>query len=65
MALVKVKPTSAGRRALIKLVNADLHKGRPFEALTQQQSNKAGRNSYGHITTRHRGGGTQAAVPFD
>ena len=29
MALVKVKPTSAGRRALVKVVNPDLHKGRP------------------------------------
>ncbi|MGC8509166.1 MAG: 50S ribosomal protein L2, partial [Thiomonas sp.] len=33
MALVKVKPTSAGRRAVVKVVNKDLHKGKPFAAL--------------------------------
>src|SRR5881394_4023065 len=44
MALVKTKPTSAGRRSMVKVVNADLHKG-------------AGRNSMGNITTRHQGGG--------
>jgi large subunit ribosomal protein L2 len=57
MALVKVKPTSAGRRALVKVVNAELHKGRPYEALVEKQSKTAGRNNHGHITTRHKGGG--------
>ena len=33
MALVKVKPTSPGRRALVKVVNANLHKGKPVKAL--------------------------------
>lgn len=57
MALVKVKPTSPGRRSLIKLVNPLLHKGGPFAALIKPQSKTAGRNNNGHITTRHRGGG--------
>lgn len=57
MALVKVKPTSPGRRAVVKVVNSDLHKGAPFAALVESQSNKAGRNNNGHITTRHQGGG--------
>lgn len=57
MALVKVKPTSAGRRALVKVVNPNLHKGRPFDALTEKKTSKAGRNNHGHITTRHQGGG--------
>jgi large subunit ribosomal protein L2 len=57
MALVKVKPTSPGRRAVVKVVNAYLHKGAPFAALVESQSNKAGRNNNGHITTRHQGGG--------
>ena len=57
MALVKVKPTSPGRRAVVKLVNADLHKGAPFQALVESQSKKAGRNNDGHVTTRHQGGG--------
>ncbi|MDP2169516.1 MAG: 50S ribosomal protein L2 [Rhodocyclaceae bacterium] len=57
MALVKVKPTSAGRRAVVKVVNPNLYKGRPHDALTESQFNKAGRNNHGHITTRHQGGG--------
>jgi large subunit ribosomal protein L2 len=57
MALVKLKPTSAGKRGVVKVVNADLWKGRPFEKLVSSQSKKAGRNTHGHITTRHQGGG--------
>ena len=44
MALVKVKPTSAGRRGVVKVVNPALHKGRPFAKLVESQSKKAGRN---------------------
>ncbi|MBI1907720.1 MAG: 50S ribosomal protein L2 [Rhodocyclales bacterium] len=57
MALVKLKPTSAGRRAMVKVVNADLHKGRPHAALVESQSKNAGRNNNGRITVRHKGGG--------
>src|ERR1700710_1616727 len=57
MALVKVKPTSPGRRGMVKVVNADLYKGRPFAALIEKKSKTAGRNNNGHITTRHIGGG--------
>lgn len=57
MAVVKVKPTSAGRRSLVKVVNASLHKGRSLDALTERKTSKAGRNNHGHITTRHKGGG--------
>ncbi len=57
MALVKVKPTSPGRRAVVKIVNSDLYKGRPHAALLEKKHSKAGRNSHGHITVRHQGGG--------
>ncbi|CAG0907437.1 unnamed protein product [Darwinula stevensoni] len=57
MALMKVKPTSAGRRGMVKVVNPDLHKGKPFKALLEPQISTAGRNNNGHITTRHKGGG--------
>ena len=57
MALVKVKPTSPGRRALVKVVNPDLHKGKPHAPLLESQSKRAGRNNSGHITMRHQGGG--------
>lgn len=57
MALVKVKPTSAGRRAVVKVVSPGLHKGAPVASLVEKQSKTAGRNNNGHITTRHKGGG--------
>jgi len=55
--LVKVKPTSPGRRQLVKVVTPGLHKGRPVAQLVERQSKHAGRNSYGQITMRHQGGG--------
>ncbi|MDP2640643.1 MAG: 50S ribosomal protein L2 [Betaproteobacteria bacterium] len=61
MALVKVKPTSNGRRAVVKLVNADLHKGAPVAALTEKKNRKSGRNNSGRITMRHQGGGHKKA----
>ena len=57
MALVKVKPTSPGRRGVLKVVTPDLYKGKPHAPLLESQSKKAGRNNNGHITTRHQGGG--------
>ena len=57
MALVNVKPTSPARRGMVKLVNPDLYKGRPFAGLLEKKSKSAGRNNNGHITTRHIGGG--------
>lgn len=57
MALIKVKPTSAGRRAVVKVVTPGLHKGKPVAALLEPQSRGSGRNNNGHITVRHKGGG--------
>ncbi|HEY9397088.1 MAG TPA: 50S ribosomal protein L2 [Burkholderiales bacterium] len=57
MALVKVKPTSPGRRTLVKVVTPGLHKGKPHAALLEKKSKTAGRNNNGRITTRHMGGG--------
>ena len=57
MALVKVKPTSAGRRGMVKVVHSELHKGAPYAPLLEKKSRTAGRNNNGHITVRHRGGG--------
>jgi large subunit ribosomal protein L2 len=57
MALIKVKPTSPGRRSLIKVVNPDLHKGEPYAPLLVAQKRGSGRNNNGHITMRHKGGG--------
>ena len=57
MPLQKVKPTSAGRRAMVKVVHPHLHKGGPVDALTVSQKRGSGRNHNGHITMRHKGGG--------
>lgn len=55
--LVKVKPTSPGRRGLVKVVTPGLHKGKPVAKLVKSQSKKAGRNVHGRVTMRHQGGG--------
>ncbi|MFD1382634.1 50S ribosomal protein L2 [Rhodanobacter aciditrophus] len=57
MAVVKSKPTSAGRRHVVKVVNNDLHKGAPYAPLLDKKSKSGGRNNNGRITTRHVGGG--------
>jgi large subunit ribosomal protein L2 len=57
MALVKTKPTSAGRRFMVKVSSPDLHKGAPYAPLLEKQSRNGGRNNQGRITTRHQGGG--------
>ena len=57
MALVKLKPTSPGKRSVVRFVNAELFKGRPYKGLIEKQNKSAGRNNSGKITTRHRGGG--------
>lgn len=57
MPLVKSKPTSPGRRFVVKVVNPDLHKGAPYAPLLESKSKSGGRNNAGRITTRHVGGG--------
>ena len=61
MALVSMKPTSAGRRHMVKVGHPELHKGKPFAALTEKKNRIDGRDNYGHITTRHKGGGHKRA----
>ncbi|AQT61776.1 50S ribosomal protein L2 [Cellvibrio mixtus] len=57
MPIVKCKPTSPGRRFVVKVVNPDLYKGDPFAPLLDKKSKSGGRNNTGRITTRHVGGG--------
>ena len=57
MPIVKCKPTSPGRRFVVKVVNPDLYKGDPFAPLLDKKSKSGGRNNTGRITTRHQGGG--------
>ena len=57
MALQTFKPTSPGRRSMVRVSTAGLHKGGPLEALTEKKPKTGGRNNNGRITTRHIGGG--------
>ncbi len=57
MAVIKSKPTSPGRRFVVKVVTEGLHPGRPVPGLVQSKHRTGGRNNAGRITTRHRGGG--------
>lgn len=57
MALVKLKPTSAGCRGVLRVVTPHLNKGSPYSPLLESQSKRSGRNNNGHVTTRHQGGG--------
>ncbi|NKB47710.1 MAG: 50S ribosomal protein L2 [Legionellales bacterium] len=57
MALVKTKPTSPGRRGVVKVVTPGLHKGRPHKGLVKKLKKTGGRGNTGRITVRHRGGG--------
>jgi len=57
MPLVNLKPTSPGRRAMVKVVHPHLHKGAPLASLVESKSKNSGRNNSGRITMRHKGGG--------
>ena len=57
MAIVKCKPTSPGRRHVVKVTNPELHKGKPYAPLLDTKSRSGGRNNTGRITVRHVGGG--------
>jgi large subunit ribosomal protein L2 len=53
----KTKPTSPGRRFVVKVTNSDLHKGEPHAPLVFANNKTGGRNNQGRITCRHIGGG--------
>jgi large subunit ribosomal protein L2 len=55
--LVKMRPITPGQRQVVKVVNPDLHKGKPVAHLVESKLRKAGRNVHGEITMRHQGGG--------
>ncbi|RPG50541.1 MAG: 50S ribosomal protein L2 [Gammaproteobacteria bacterium TMED1] len=57
MPVVKTKPTSPGRRFVVKVVHPELYSGKPYKPLTEKKTKSGGRNNNGRITTRHIGGG--------
>jgi len=57
MAIKQYKPTSAGRRLMTGTDYSDLTKKSPESSLLRPIKRNGGRNNYGRITSRHRGGG--------
>ncbi|UQS82357.1 50S ribosomal protein L2 [Bombilactobacillus folatiphilus] len=57
MGIIKYNPTTNGRRNMTGSDFAEITKTKPEKTLLESQSHTAGRNSYGQITVRHRGGG--------
>jgi large subunit ribosomal protein L2 len=57
MAIKTYKPTSAGKRHHVSIINPDLSDKRPEKSLVTSLSKSGGRNNYGRITSRHIGGG--------
>lgn len=55
--VVKTKPTSPGRRFVVKVTRNKLHKGNPHPQLIAPKTKNGGRNNLGRVTTRHQGGG--------
>src|SRR3954469_19250312 len=62
MALKSYKPTSPGRRLTTSPDFSEITKTRPERKLTEPTKSSGGRNVYGRITTRHRGGGHKQRV---
>lgn len=59
MAIKSYKPTTASRRAMTVTDYSALSKVEPEKSLLAPLKKKSGRNSYGRITVRHRGGGNR------
>ena len=59
MAIKKYNPTSPARRFMTVSTFEELTKVAPEKSLLEPLNKKSGRNSYGRITVRHRGGGNK------
>ena len=57
MALKTYKPVTNGMRGLVLVDRSELYRGKPVKQLTEGKHSTGGRNNYGRITARHRGGG--------
>ncbi len=59
MPVKKYRPTSPGKRFITTLDFSELSKVAPERSLLEVRKKHSGRNNNGHITVRHRGGGTR------
>jgi large subunit ribosomal protein L2 len=61
MALKTYKPTTPSQRELVLVDRSHLYKGKPVKGLVEGKHSTGGRNSYGRVTVRWRGGGHKRA----
>ena len=59
MAIKTYKPTTPSRRNMTVTDYSGLSKVKPEKSLLEPLKKNSGRNSYGRITVRHRGGGNR------
>ena len=59
MAIKKFNPTSPARRFMTVSTFEEITKAEPEKSLLEPLKKNSGRNSYGRITVRHRGGGNK------
>jgi len=59
MGIKKFNPTTPGRRGMTGLTFEEITKSEPERSLVVSLKKHSGRNSYGKITVRHRGGGAK------
>ncbi len=57
MGIKKYKPTSPGRRGMTGSTFEEITRAKPHRPLVRGMRKRAGRNNYGRVTVRHRGGG--------
>ena len=57
MALKQYKPITSSQRGLVLVDRTELHKGKPLKKLTKGLTKSGGRNNFGHLTSRRKGGG--------
>ncbi len=62
MAVKKYKPTTPGQRGMTGYTFEEITKSSPERSLTVSLGRHGGRNSYGRVTVRHRGGGNRRLV---
>lgn len=62
MAVKKYKPTSPGRRGMSGPTFEEITKKKPERSLLVKGARRGGRNVYGRVTVRHRGGGTRSHI---
>lgn len=60
--LKKFTPVTTAQRQLVQIDRSSLFKGRPLKSLTVSQSSTGGRNNFGRITCRHKGGEDRKSV---